>query len=175
MSVRRRDVDVPLAPERPRLAISTPTAASGDPETGWNWLVSPGSAGQAVAHGQEVVDPDRGVRGHVHAAPGRDDRDRRAADHPVGAARELQRGPVGGRRLRPDPGVGPADRGIAGRPLRAAPPLHHRPHRLHPRFAALWGGPVADHADPLPQRPGHRWGDPLRHVAGAAGPELPWP
>ncbi len=104
--------------------------------------------------------------GHHH-------RDRRVADHPVRTAREFQRRAVGHRRLRLDLGVGTADRRIAGRPLRAPTAVHRRSHCLHPRLVALRGGPVADHVDRVPQRPRHRWGDPVRHLAGSSGSELP--
>ena len=131
------------------------------------------SEGQSVGHGKEVVDPGRGVRSHLHVALGHHHRDRRLADHPVGTARQLQRRAVGHRRLRPDAGVGASDGRFASRPLRAPIPVHRRPHCLHPRLAALRDSPVADHVDPVPQRPRHRRGHPVRHLAGSSGSELP--
>ena len=85
--------------------------------------------GRLVRDGPQMVDIDRGVRRHVHAAARRHDRQRRAAGHPDVAEGQLQRPAMGRRRLRADAGGAPADHRLAGRPVRAPARVHDRPGR----------------------------------------------
>ena len=91
------------------------------------------------------------------------------------AARELQRCAVGPRRLCADPGLAAADLGRAGRPVRAQAAVRHRAGHLHPRVAAVRRGPGPADADRVPERPGRRRGDHVRHLAGPAREQLPGP
>ena len=95
--------------------------------------LNPGPARQrrgVRAHGSQVVDADRRLRRHVHAAARRDDRQRRAAVDPAVAERELQRPAVGGRRLRADAGRAAADHRLAGGPVRPPAGVHDRAGHL---------------------------------------------
>src|SRR3954453_6280517 len=76
---------------------SAPRPSSGASGRGGRTTVS-----KVEGHGEKVVDADRGLRRHVHAARGRDDRQRRAAQHPARPRRQPDEPAVGRRRLRAD-------------------------------------------------------------------------
>ena len=122
-----------------------------------------------------MVDADRRLRRHVHVAARHHDRECRAAEDRRRPARELLRHPVGDRCLRADAGVAPADHRNARRPVREAAAVHDRPAAVRIHIAAVRA--VAERAVPdlCPGRPGNRRGDHVRHLAGAAGPGVPWP
>ena len=120
-----------------------------------------------------MVDPGRGVPGHLHAAAGHHDRERGPAGYPAGAAFEFLRPAVDCRRLCADPGGVPADGGQPGRHVRPPPAVPGRPGDFHLRV-----GPVRfcrQHGDAavVPRLAGSRRGGHVRGIAGAAGGLLP--
>ena len=121
------------------------------------------------------MDPGRGGRGDLHAVARRDDRHRRPAGHPGRAARGVQRRAVGARRLRADPRLAAADLGGTRRPVRPEAALPDRPGHLHPRLAAVRAGSGPADADLVPERPGCRRGDHVRHLPRAAREQFPRP
>ncbi|CAA9471179.1 MAG: Uncharacterized MFS-type transporter, partial [uncultured Solirubrobacteraceae bacterium] len=96
--------------------------------------------------------------GAVHGRPRRDDRERRAAVHPVRPA-VLPHGPaVGHQRLHADVRRLPAPGRPGGRPLRPQAPLPRRDRRLHPRLARQRPGRELRGARRRPRLPGPRRG-----------------
>ena len=122
-----------------------------------------------------MVDAPRGLRRHVHAPHGRDDRERRAPLDTGRSGREPVEPPVGGGRLRAHPRIVPAGVRIAWRPARPPPDLRHRVRGFHRVLAAVRAGRERDGPQHLPRPPG-RWR--CRHVrhfacahrAGVRGP-----
>src|SRR6476661_2526924 len=90
--------------------------------------------------GTQVVDAARELHRDLHVAARRDDRERRAAVDRARPRRQLQRSPVGDRRLRADPRGLAAGRRVAGRQGRPQARLHARAGDLHRFVAGLRAG-----------------------------------
>ena len=114
-----------------------------------------------------MVDPARELHRDLHAAARRDDRERRAAVDRARPRRQLQRPPVGDRRLRADPRGLRAGGGVAGRQGRPQARLHARAGGLHRFVAGLRAGSRPALPEPLARGAGDRRGDDVRHLAGA--------
>ena len=85
----------------------------------------------------------------------------------------VQRRAVGARCLRAHPGLAAAHLGCTRRPVRPEAAVPDRPGHLYPGLAAVRAGPGSADADLVPERPGRRRGDHVRHLAGAARAQLP--
>ncbi|WP_343234912.1 MFS transporter [Streptomyces sp. S4.7] len=114
-----------------------------------------------------MVDADRRLPGHVHAAAGHHHRERGTARHPAVTARQLLRPPVGRRRLLPHPGLPAAHRGQPRRHVRPQEALCDRADDLQSRVTAL--RPRRQWADAA-TLPGHPGGRRLHHVLGLTRP-----
>src|SRR5947209_15444385 len=122
-----------------------------------------------------MVDPARGLRRDVHAAARHHDRERRAAEDRDLTEGELLRYPVGDRCVCADAGVGPPDRGNAGRPARAAAPVLGWPGAVWVDLTAVCTFAERAVSDPRARWAGDRWCDHVRDRAFAVGPGIRGP
>ena len=153
--------------------ICSPPTARRSAERRFRFTAGPDGRGRG--HGAKVVDARGRLRGDVHAAARHHDRQRRAAQDRRRPALELLRHPVGDRRLCADARRAAAHHWGAGRPARPQARLRDRSRTLLGHVPALRPGPELHVPDSRPRRSGHRRGDHVLDLAGAAGPGVPRP
>ncbi len=122
-----------------------------------------------------TLDAGGRMRRHRHAHARHRRGEHGAVPHRRGPGHRPERPAVGRRRLHARARQRRADRRRARRPPRPAASVHLRPEHLHGRLAGLRAGAGHRDAQLGARGPGHRRGDHVRRLAGAARPRLPEP